>query len=221
MRPPSRHTWLASAAALALLAVMVSVSRDFGATWDEPFQQHYGELIWGYLHGQIPRDVFDVARGNQFLYGGLFELIAVTAQHAFAKADVYVVRHMVNAVFGWIGIVYVGLLAARAAGPRAGWIAAAFMTLSPRYIGDAMNNPKDLPFAALAIAALYYTLTIDWQPPYLSWRRTALLGTAIALAIDVRSLGIVLLAYAIGFVMLVATCSMRARCRGTTFRTGC
>lgn len=197
-----RDRIVAALAALLLLAGMVSLSPDFGFTWDERFQQKYGEQIWDYYHGRLPRSSFDTDIGNQFLYGGLVEVASVAAQQVI-DADIYVVRHMVNAVFGWVGIVYAGMLAGWAFGARAGWLAAILLTLSPRYLGDAMNNPKDAPFAALTMAALYYALTIDWRPPHLSWRRVLALTTAIALAINIRPLGLMLLLFSGAVVVLV------------------
>lgn len=199
----ARHRRAAILAAVALLAVMVTMSRDFGFTWDERFQQKYGEQIWDYYHGRIPRSAFETTLGNQYLYGGLVELICVAAQH-LVPGDIYVTRHVVIAIFGWLGIVFTGLLAGRAFGPRAGWLAAALLTLSPRFFGDAMNNPKDAPFASLAIVALYYALSVDVRRPHVSWPLAAKLALAIALAINVRPLGLVLLLVSAGIIGLAA-----------------
>ncbi|HUR34952.1 MAG TPA: hypothetical protein VM032_14215 [Vicinamibacterales bacterium] len=201
MRSARQHRLAAIAAALALLFAMVALSRDFGFTWDERFQQKYGEEIWEYLHGRLPRASFDTDEGNQYLYGGLVEIIAVSVQH-LVHADTYVVRHAVNAAFGWAGVVVCGLFAARAFGRRAGWLAATLLVLAPRYFGDAMNNPKDVPFAVMAMAVLAVTLSVDWRRPHLSWRRAALLAACIALAINIRPLGLVLLLYAAGVIGL-------------------
>jgi hypothetical protein len=221
------HRLLATAAAALLLVAMVVLSRDFGVTWDERFQQRYGEEIWEYAHGRLARATFDTDEGNQYLYGGLVEIAAVAMQHA-VHADTYVVRHAVNAVFGWAGIVVCGLMAARAFGARAGWMAATLLTLAPRYFGDAMNNPKDAPFAAMAMAVLALTLTIDWSRPRLSWRRAFLLIAAIAAAINIRPLGLVLLLYAAGAIGLGAVIAAMAsrepgrwrRCAITLARLG-
>ncbi|MGC4081126.1 MAG: hypothetical protein QM736_03185 [Vicinamibacterales bacterium] len=129
--------------------------------------------------------------------------MSVAAQHAL-PIDIYVVRHAVDAVFGWAGIVICGIAAGRAFGRRAGWLSAALLTLAPRYFGDAMNNPKDVPFAAMAMAVLGITLTIDWTKPRLTWARSALLAICIALAINIRPLGLVLWLYAAGVVGLGA-----------------
>src|SRR5262245_57670357 len=198
----SPRRWAAVIAALLLLAAMVALSRDFGFTWDERFQQKYGEQIWDYYHGRLPRSTFDTDLGNQYRYGGLVELVCVGAQH-LVRGDTYVTRHVVIAIFGWVGIVFSGLLAARWFGPRAGWLAAALLALSPRFFGDAMNNPKDAPFAALAIVALYYMLSVDTRR-YLSWSHVAKLTLTIALAINVRPLGLVLLLAAVGVISLLA-----------------
>lgn len=195
------HRFVTVAAALLLLVVMVTLSRDFGFTWDERFQQKYGEQIWEYLHGRLPRATFDTDEGNQYLYGGLVEIAAVGAQH-LVRADTYLVRHAVNAVFGWAGVVIIGVAAGIAFGRRVGWFAAALLILSPRYFGDAMNNPKDVPFAAMAMAVLGLTLTLDWRRPRLSWARAAALAGFIALAINIRPLGLVLYLYAGGVIGL-------------------
>jgi hypothetical protein len=208
----ARHRWAAIVAALALLAAMVAISRDFGFTWDERFQQKYGEQIWDYYHGRLPRSTFETnIIGNQHLYGGIVELICVAAQK-LVPGDIYVTRHMVIASFGWLGIVFTGLLAGRAFGPRAGWLAAGLLALSPRFFGDAMNNPKDAPFASLAIVTLYYALSVDVRRPRVSWPLAAKLALAIALAINVRPLGLMLLLVSSGLIGLLA---LVAAVRGT------
>jgi hypothetical protein len=190
-------------AGAALLAIMLLLSPQFGYTWDERFQQAYGEEIWLYLHGGLPVSTFESASGMQYLYSGLVEVVAVAAQR-LSGADTYMVRHAVDAVFGWLGIIWCGLLAARLAGRRAGWLAAGLLTLSPRYFGDAMNNSKDVPFAAFTLIALYYILTISDRPPFLSWRHAAKLAAAIALAINVRPIGVVMIPFAAAVFALFA-----------------
>jgi 4-amino-4-deoxy-L-arabinose transferase-like glycosyltransferase len=202
-RPPARRLrWLAPyAAGSALLAIMLLLSPQFGYTWDERVQQWYGEQIWGYLHGDVPAAAFETALSIQdvniqFLYSGLVEVIAVSVQHLLG-IDTYVARHAVDALLGWLGIVWCGRLAARLFGPRAGWLAAALLVLSPRYFGDAMNNSKDVPFAAFTVIALYYILSFSDRPPFLTWKQAAKLAAAIALAINVRPIGLILIPFSV------------------------
>ena len=185
---------------------MLAMSRDFGATWDERALQKLGELIWDLYNGRMSREAFlgtfELTFGYTRIYGLLVEFLSVAAQH-IVPGDVWVVRHYINALFGWTGIVFAFLMAARFFGRRAGWLAAALLICMPRFVGDSMNNPKDLPFAVLMLAASYYILSISTEYPYFSWPHAVKLSTAIALAINVRSMGLMLLGYA-GIALAIA-----------------
>jgi len=196
-------------AAAALLIAMVVVSRDFGATWDERALQRYGEDLWEYYSGQRPRSAVDVSFGYTRIYGGFVELTSVAVQH-LVPADTYVVRHAVNSVFGWTGVVFAFLMASRLFGRRAGWIAAVLLIAMPRYLGESMNNTKDLPFAVLMLVGLYYIVTFSPRYPYVSWPHAFKLALAAALALDVRAMGLVLVGYA-GIGLLVAVVASRER----------
>jgi hypothetical protein len=224
-RRATRHlvSWAPYAAGAALLAVMLLLSPQFGYTWDERVQQWYGEQIWGYLNGTVPASLFETSLGIQdvniqFLYSGLVEVTAVAVQR-LSNLDTYVARHAVDAVFGWLGIVWCGMLAARLCGRRAGWLAAVLLVLSPRYLGDAMNNSKDVPFATFMLIALYYLLTVSRTPPFLTWGHAVKLAVAIALAISVRPIGLLLVVYA-GGLLVVLTGSAWWRGQSTEPRGG-
>lgn len=194
--------WTFVALALVLLPVFVRLSFDFGVTWDEKARHKYGEMIWEYLRGLRGRSDF-VEDGGQ-LYGGLFDTICAAVER-YIPADRYVVRHAINATFGWVGIVYCGRLAGRLFGQWAGVVALVLLTISPRYLADSMNNPKDLPFAAITIVALYYISTVSPTWPYLSRSTAAKIVAALAIALNIRAgalmylgyLGLLVIAYAL------------------------
>lgn len=191
------------AAAVALLLAMLAMSRDFGATWDERALQKYGEEVWEYFAGRRALDqIQTVTFANGRIYGAFVEVLNVAVQH-LVPANVYVVRHAVNAAFGWAGIVFVFLLASKLFGRGAGWIAAALLVSMPRYVAESMNNAKDLPFAVLMLVGLYYILTLQPRYPYFSWSHALRLVAATALALNVRAMGLVLLGYA-GLALLIA-----------------
>jgi 4-amino-4-deoxy-L-arabinose transferase-like glycosyltransferase len=196
-------------AAGLLLVTMVVLSRDFGATWDERALQKYGEEIWEYYQGSRPWSAIDVGFGYTRIYGAFVEVLNVGVQR-LVRADIYVVRHAVNSVFGWAGVVFAFLMGRRLFGTRAGWLAAALLLAMPRYIADSMNNAKDLPFAVLMLAALYYIVSLPTTYPYLPWKHALKLAVAIALAINIRSMGLVLIGYA-GLGVLVAVVAARER----------
>ncbi len=182
---PSRVSawWIFVAIAAVLLPIMVVASFDFGVTWDEKDRHHNGELVWEFLKGQRSRSTFDETDGR--VYPGLFDTICV-ALEGRVPADRYVLRHAINAVFGWIGIVYAGRLAARFFGPWAGILAMTLLALSPRYFADSMNNPKDLPFAAMSVVALYYTSTVSPRWPYVSRATAIKIALSLAAALNIR-----------------------------------
>jgi hypothetical protein len=203
----------APAASIALLVAMLAMSRDFGATWDERALQKLSELIWDLYNSRMSREqflgTFEVSFGYTRIYGLLVEFLSATAQH-IVPGDLWVVRHYVNATFGWAGVVFAFLMAARFFGRRAGWLAALLLVCMPRYVADSMNNPKDLPFAVLMLAASYYIVSVRTEYPYFSWPQVFKLGAAIALAINVRSMGLLLLGYT-AMAFAVALAVSRAR----------
>jgi 4-amino-4-deoxy-L-arabinose transferase-like glycosyltransferase len=190
--------WLMLGTLAALLPLMVVLSDDFGATWDEPPRQRNGQLIFEYYQGKVGLDAFQTD-GSRF-YGGLFDVTAVSLQQVL-PVDRYRVRHALNAVFGWLGVVACAALGARFGGPWMAALAALFAVTAPRYFGHSMNNPKDIPFAALAAWSLFAISGIRLTYPYLSFRLAALAGLAIGLSLSVRPGGVLFLMYAAGALL--------------------
>jgi hypothetical protein len=191
--------------AAVLLPVMVLASFDFGVTWDERNRHRNGELIWEFFSGLRSRPALMEDGGH--LYGGLFDVISV-AVGWWLPLDRYVVRHAINAIFGWIGVVYCGRLAARLFGAWSGVLAMILLAVSPRYFADSMNNPKDLPFAAMSIAALYYFSTISPTWPYISRATAIKIIITLALALNIRAGALLYLGY---LGMLVAAFAIAER----------
>jgi 4-amino-4-deoxy-L-arabinose transferase-like glycosyltransferase len=178
-----------------LLPLMLVLSRDFGVTWDEKTHQLYGERVFRFLTQGLDDDWFRPGE-TLFIYvhGGLFDTVCVALQRVL-PGDLWATRHYVDAVFGWLGIFYVGRLGRLLAGPGTGLLAMALLALSPRYFGDSMNNPKDLPLAALLAVALYYLMRLEPRYPYLGWRLAVPLVLSLALAVNVRAGALVFLGY--------------------------
>ena len=191
--------WVFVALAATLLPLMVFASFDFGVTWDEKPRHHYGEMVWEFMRGLRARNTTYVEDGGH-LYGGLFDTICAAVEQ-YVPVNRYVLRHAINAAFGWIGIVYVGRLAARLFGQWAGVLGLLLIAFSPRYFADSMNNPKDLPFAAATAAALYYFSTMSPRWPYLSRSTAFKIVLALAAALNIRAAALLYLGY---FGLLIA-----------------
>lgn len=204
---------------LVIAVLMPVLSFDFGITEDEQMHNQHGKSILQYFLGtsdKAARSPLDSEgrvsysyddNGNDIsgalnIYGGTFDLICAFVIRYLSPFDEFETRHIINSLFGVLLIVFTGLLAAWVAGWRAGIIALVFMACSPRIIGHSMNNPKDIPFAAMYMVSLYLMLVFVERLPSASWKIWLPLIIAIALASDIRIAGLVLFAY-LGLFVLV------------------
>jgi hypothetical protein len=185
-----RLSWLFWILVVLLLPLMLRASLDFGATWDEADRHLNGQAIVEYYEGLRTRE--EAHYGT--MYPGLFDVIPAYLETRL-HVDRYILRHRVNAVFGWVGIVFTGLLAGRLFGSWSAILAVILLALSPRYFAHSMNNPKDLPFAAMSAVALYYMSRLSPRWPYISAGAGAKLAVALALALATRPSGLLYFAY--------------------------
>lgn len=191
----------------AMLATMVCLAPDFGITWDEPDQQNYGASVLRFYTSAF-RDTDASTFKLNYLNGGVFDCLTVLVQKAWTavwpETRLYDIRHVCNSLAGWLAICGAGLLARRLFGTAAGILAALFLFLSPRFFGDAMNNPKDIPFAAAAVWCLYALSFIRPRYPFVSLPSFAGLVAALALLLNIRVGGLLFVGYAAGLLLFYA-----------------
>ena len=198
---------------IGIVIVMPIMSQSFGITWDEWVHSYFGKLILRYfLTGGADKTCLTTGgelSGNLTLnlYGHLFDTLSTVvfgirigsitnaANQDLHWSDFYETRHACNAVVGFLAILFTGLLARAIAGERAGFFALLLMVVSPCFLGHSMNNPKDIPFAATYILGIYYLVKFFKEYPKPDKRTMGLLALAIALSINVRIGGIILIAY--------------------------
>ena len=178
---------------ILLLPLMLAVSGDYGATWDEELQQQRGEKIAGYYTGRVGD--LEFPEDGAHLYGAPFDVLAVAVQR-IVPTDKYRVRHALNAFVGWLGIVFCGLIAHRLFGPGTALLSMILLASLPRYFGHSMNNPKDIPFATLSAAVLYALCRLPARYPFFTWRSASALALATGLALNVRPGALLFLVYA-------------------------
>jgi hypothetical protein len=169
--------------AAAICVVLPWSSEDYGMTFDEQARFAHGTRVVSFYRGELSAS--DFPEDGSHLYGGLFDVTANSVHH-LVGGDLWMTRHRVNAAVGALGIVAAGLLTARLLTPAAGVVAMVLLVLSPRYLGHAMNNPKDIPFAAFCMVALLAFVLLRTEPPFLSWTRAIVIGLALALPLNVR-----------------------------------
>jgi hypothetical protein len=177
-----------------LLPLMLVLSRDFGITWDERTHQQYGQRVWAFLAEGKDNNWFRPGLVYMYLHGGLFDALCIGAEKVL-KGDLWTNRHYVNAFFGWLGVVSAGGIGRMLGGAGTGLLAMVLLVVSPRFFADAMANPKDIPFAALATATLYFLLRLDPRYPFLRWPLAIPTAVSIGLALNVRAGAVLFLAY--------------------------
>ncbi len=143
-----------------VLLLMLTMSFWFGLSGDEVDMNEYGKAILNfYTSFGADETVFNMP--DQYdrdhilkYYGGFYDTICAVLTR-LSPLDLFTTRHLFNAFMGFLAIFFASKIAKRIVGTRAGIIAVWVMFLSPFFLGHAMNNPKDIPFASFYVMAIY------------------------------------------------------------------
>jgi hypothetical protein len=185
-------------ATLVLLAVLVVLAlctyKDYAISNDEGVQHHYGELIIAYYASGF-RDQSVFSFQNLYLYGGLFDIVAVALGHLL-PVDPYDLRHILCALIGVGGIGATAATARLIAGPRAALIAAIGLSVCGAWYGTIFNHTKDIPLAAAMIGATLFLIRIARRLPSPRAGDVAAFGFLTGAALGMRIFGLLLVIYA-------------------------
>jgi hypothetical protein len=194
---------LAFAGLVALLVVLVGLTfREYAVSNDEGLQQQYGELIVAYYKsGFTDRSVFNF--GNLYLYGGLFDIVAVFFTHLL-PFNIYDIRHLLSALAGVGGVVAVWGTARMIAGPRAGFFAALALATCGVWYGGMFNHTKDVPFAAAVMGATFFLLRATHDLPKPRWRDILWFGLLLGCALGLRVIGLLMIGF-VGVAIILQT----------------
>ena len=193
----------ASLLLLAVLAVLVLLTFDqYGEGFDALVQDVYGQdvLRW---YATLGHDRSALSYIDLYYYGGLFDGLAALA-NLVSPFGHWATRHLLEALFGLLGLVAVWRTARRLGGPLAGFLSLAALALMPSWYGMMFINPKDIPFAAMMAAALYAGTCILDAVPRPGWRRVVGFGACAGLALGVRVAGVLCFLYLALALLLAA-----------------
>ena len=189
--------------ALLIVALLMLVGVTFGeyaVSNDEGLQHHYGELIVAYYKsGFTDKSVFDY--GNLYLYGGLFDIVAVLLAHVL-PFDLYDIRHVMCAITGVGGVAATWVTARMIAGPRAGLLAGLALALCGVWYGGMFNHTKDVPFAAAMMGAMSFLLRAARDLPDPRPRDILWFGILLGAALGLRATGLLMVGYAVALIAL-------------------
>lgn len=200
-----QRSGIADRLAILLLAglsvVAALIFSDYGISNDEEVQHRYGELIVNYYASGF-RDTAVFNYKNLYLYGGLFDILAVGAAKLL-PVDAFLIRHLLSAMIGVAGIAGAWATARFVAGPRAGLIALIALAVCGPYFGGMFNHTKDVPFAAAMIGAIYFLLRAGRDLPKPRWIDVVGFGLMLGAATGLRAMGFLLVGYA-GLIVLMS-----------------
>ena len=186
---------------LILVAVGLSIYRDYGISWDEPTSRLNGAVTLKYVAERLapallPTAVSNLPSLNTYSdhdYGVVFEAPAVALQVMLGISDsknVFLFRHLLTFLVSLTGIYAVQKMAERRfSNWKIGFLAALFLVLTPRLFAESFYNSKDLVFMALFAVAMNTTIKFVLDPCF---KNAFLHGLASALAIDVRIMAVIL-----------------------------
>ena len=148
-------------------------------------------LKW-YASGFRDRSVID--EGVNRYYGNFVNVLEQVAWHVTGTQP-YETGHVVILLFGLFGLGAAYWLGAALSSPLGGLLSAVFLWLTPMYHGHAFNNPKDLPFAALSLAAVA-AMRWCWDGlPDLPRRQWLTTGLLIGMTMGIRVGGVLYFFY--------------------------
>ncbi len=166
--------------------------RDYGITWDEELQSRYGLAVVDYyaslFHDDGYREIF-----NLYLYGGMFDGIASLVDRT-TPFFVYDTRHLINAMFGILGLWGTWRLGRFIGGGAVGFLALILLTFTPMYYGHMFNNPKDIPFACGVVWSLYFMMRCYARMSRPDWGLLIKLSVILGLTLGVRVGGVMFFA---------------------------
>ncbi len=199
-----KFSWLQVTLAVICIT-MLGMSFWHGITGDDIVMNEYGNAILKYF-GTFGKDqyVFTNLNGADRdevigYYGGIFSVICALINKILPFED-YTVIHFFNALVGFVSIYFAARIANRYIGQGAAIITSVIMFLAPFYLGNAMNNPKDIPFAATYIMSLFFIIRFVERLPNVTYKDYIWLILSIAVSINMRVAGILLIPYMLMFI---------------------
>jgi Flp pilus assembly protein TadD len=199
-------SWLQLSLAIVGI-VMVGMSFSHGITGDDIVVNEYGKEILKYITSfgsyeynfehPLPKAI-DRDYVIQY-YGGLFSVICALFNFISPFAE-YTTIHIFNALSGLLASYFIAKICQRYFSDGAAILSVWLLFLSPFWLGNAMNNPKDTPFAAAFIGGIYFIFRFIERFPKVNYKDYLWVVICIAACINVRVGGILLIPYFLLFL---------------------
>lgn len=193
-KPGRRHFWSVVAVLVVILFVL---SWGAAINIDEiPHNNQARKVVDWYLTLGSDASCLNTGNLNLQYYGQSADNLSALINRIFAIENEFATRHILGWMFVSLLLIGTGLLAKELIGSYGvAILAMVLMAVSPRLMGQAFGNLKDIPFAACYAWSLLFMVRFVKSLPQPRWREAWLLGLAIAFTNSIRIGGLVLLAY--------------------------
>jgi tetratricopeptide (TPR) repeat protein len=186
-----------------LLVIMIYLSRYAGISCDEVLHYRQSEAVYKFFtSGGTDRSALNTPDTHLQYYGQSFDNLTTFLIHWFRIEDIFRFRHIISALAGWAVIFLTALFAVWLSGYRTGIAVLFLFVISPTFMGHAMNNLKDIPFALGYIASLFFSLKFLFPEKKSSFSVTLFLIISIAVALSIRAGGLILICYLVFFFLI-------------------
>jgi hypothetical protein len=196
-----------------LLLLGLGLYRDYGVGWDEQIDRLNGIINAKYVAMQLApelakrqptfAEIPDLYSSQDTDHGVFYQLPLVVLEKVMGiedSRDVYFLRHLVIWLTCMAGTWVVYRLGAWRFGSwQWGLLTATLLVLSPRMFAESFYNYKDPVFMGFFALGSYTLLRWLRQP---TWQRVVLHALATGAAIDVRTMGVLLVPMSLGFAVL-------------------
>ncbi len=184
---------------LFALVMGALVYRDYGMSWDEPFQRTIGNVNYNYVFNHDP----SLLTFQDKEYGPAFELPLIFIEkwlHLTDTRDIYFMRHIATHIFFLVGVFCVYVLVYRLFRNQfLACLAFIMIVLMPRLYAHSFFNTKDIPFlSALIICMTICQAAFRKRKPFLF----LLLGAACGISGAIRMMALLPSLMICGFLVI-------------------
>jgi tetratricopeptide (TPR) repeat protein len=195
---PSFYRLIFVCTALLIMFLLPFLSRDAGISGDEVKHRNQAIKVYHYYEtlGEDTSALYNINAKDPMQFNGQsFDVINYFIEKIFNIEKIYETRHLLNALVGWLIILFAGLLAKELMGWGAGISTMILLLITPTFLGHTYNNNKDIPLALGFILSTYYTIKFFSQLPRPELKVLIMLCVSIAIAISTRIVGVLLFGY--------------------------
>jgi hypothetical protein len=190
---------------IAYLLLGLAIHDDFGVAWDEGAWRALGVATVRYVVDGNP----DLLTNQDRYNGPVFQVLLVAVERLFNLTEdsraVFLMRHLVNFLLFYIGVIFFYHLCKRNFGSRVmGLLGASFLVLSPRIFAQSFYNSSDIALLVMFIISFYTLVSFGRKP---SIRMAILHGLASALTVNIRTMGVLVPALTLLWLGWIFLCS--------------